>query len=151
MMRQTLRTLVLLHISTSYPRKLTMTMNMKVITFVKWMPMIFTHYADLQLIMNCYLLNLILSSSGTVASQLKIQKLFTKPAEVAEVLHLDVCTILLEKLKDPVLSAVRSRLRAGFSLDTRAPEIRQSKGLIRHCQEIYRLFIEEHRQFLCYD
>ena len=115
------------------------------------MPLIFTHYADLQLLMNRYLLNLIPSSSGTFGSHLITQNFFTKPAEVAKVENLDVSTILQEKFNDPVLSIVRSRLRAGVSLEPRAPEIRQSKGLFRHCHELYRLFIEEHGQLLCYD
>ena len=77
--------------------------------------------------------------------------MFTKLAQVARVVDFDVSTILQEKLKDPVLSVLPSRLSVGVSLDPGAPEIRQSKGLFRHCQELYRLFIEEHGQRLCND
>ena len=89
------------------------------------------------------------SSSGTVASQMKTQKLFTKLAEVAKYVNLDVSTILQEKLNGQVLNVLRSRLIAGVSLVLRAPEIRQSKGLFRNCQEISRLLKEEDGQLLC--
>ena len=71
--------------------------------------------------------------------------------DVARVVDLDVPTILQELLKDPVLSIVRSWIERNLSPDLRAPEIRQSKGLLRYGQELDRLFIEEHGQLLCYD
>ena len=63
---------------------------------------------------------------------------------------MDVPTILQEQLKDPVLSIVRSWLEGNLSPDLRAPETRQSKGLLRYGQELGRLLIEEHGQILCY-
>ena len=73
--------------------------------------------------------------------------MITKLDDVAKVVDLDVPTILQEQLKDPVLSFVRSWIER----DLRAPEIRQSKGLLRYGQELDRLLIEEHGQLLCYD
>ena len=89
--------------------------------------------------------------SATAAPQLKTQDLITKLDDVAKVVDLDVPTILQEQLKDPVLSIVRSWIEGNLSLDLRAPEIQQSKGLLRYGQELDRLLIEEHGQLLCYD
>ena len=50
-----------------------------------------------------------------------------------------------------MLSVVRSWVDGGISPDLRASEIRQSKGLLRYCQELARLLIEENGQLLCYD
>ena len=77
--------------------------------------------------------------------------MITKLDDVAKVVDLDVPTILQEQLKDPVLSFVRSWIERNTSPDLRAPEIRQSKGLLRYGQELDRLLIEEHGQLLCYD
>ena len=59
--------------------------------------------------------------------------------------------ILQEQLKDPVLSIVRSWIERNLSPDLRVPEILESKCLLRCGQELDRLLIEEHGQFLCYD
>ena len=77
--------------------------------------------------------------------------MITKLDDVAKVVDLDVPTILQEQLKDPVLSIVRSWMETNTSPDLRAPEIRQSKGLLRYGQELDRLLIEENGQLLCYD
>ena len=77
--------------------------------------------------------------------------MITKLDDVAKAVDLDVPTILQEQLKDPVLSVVRSWVERNTSPDLRAPEIRQSKGLLRYGQELDRLLIEEHGQLLCYD
>ena len=69
----------------------------------------------------------------------------------AKVVDPDVPTILQEQLKNPVLSDVSSRIQGGISLDLKASAIRQSKGLLRYCQQIDRLLIEEHGQLLCYN
>ena len=49
------------------------------------------------------------------------------------------------------MSIVRSWIERNTSPDLRAPEIRQSKGLLKYGQELDRLLIEEHGQLLCYD
>ena len=89
--------------------------------------------------------------SATAAPHLRTQDLTTKLDDVAKVVDLEVPTILQEKLKDPLLSVVRSCIERNLSPDLRAPEIRQSKGLLRYGQELDRLLIEEHGQLLCYD
>ena len=88
--------------------------------------------------------------SAAAASHLKTQDLITKLDDVAKVVDLDVPTILQEQLKDPALSVVRSWIERNLSLDIKAPEIRQSKGLLRYGQKLDRLLIEEHGQLLCY-
>ena len=82
---------------------------------------------------------------------MRTQDLITKLDDVSKVVDLDVPTILQEQLKDPLLSFVRSWIEKNLSPDLRAPEIRQSKSLLRYGQELDRLLIEEHGQLLCYD
>ena len=89
--------------------------------------------------------------SAASAPHLRTQNLITKLDDVAKVVDLDVPTILQEQLKDPVLSIVRSWIERNTPPDLRAPEIRQSKGLLSYGQELDRLLIEENRQLLCYD
>ena len=60
-------------------------------------------------------------------------------------------TILAEQIKDPVLGVVRSWIRKGTLPEPKDPEIQQSKGLLRCCQEFDRLFFEEEGQLLCYN
>ena len=55
-------------------------------------------------------------------------------------------TILAEQINDPILGTVRSWLRKGFLPEPKTPEIQQSKGLLRYCQEFERLLIEEEGQ-----
>ena len=64
---------------------------------------------------------------------------------------LDVSTILAEQIKDPVLGTVRCWLRKGTSPETKSPDMQQSKGLLRCCQEIDRLLIADEGQLLCYN
>ena len=54
-------------------------------------------------------------------------------------------------MKAPVLSTVRSWIRENTPPNTKSPEIQQSKGLLRYCQEFDRLLIEEEGQLLCYN
>ena len=89
--------------------------------------------------------------SAAAAPHLRAQDLITKLDDVAKVVDLDVPTILQEQIKDPVLSIVQSWIERKTSPDLRAPEIRQSKRLLRYGQELDRLLIEEHGQLLCYD
>ena len=89
--------------------------------------------------------------SVAVAPHLRTQDLITKLYEVANVVDLDVPTIVQEQLKDPVLSILCFWIEENLSPDLKAPEIRQSKGLLRYGQELDRLLIEEHGQLLCYD
>ena len=72
--------------------------------------------------------------SVTAAPHLRGQDLIIYLANVAKVVELDVPTILQEKLKDPMLSIVRSWIEGSFSLDVSAPAIRQSKGVLRYGQ-----------------
>ena len=89
--------------------------------------------------------------SATAAPHLKTWDLITKLDDVAKVVDLDIPTILQEQLKDPLLSIVRSWIERNLSPDLKAPEIRQSKVLLRYGQELDRLLIEDHGQLLCYD
>ena len=89
--------------------------------------------------------------SAAAAPHLITQVLITKLDDVAKVVDLDVPTKLQEQLKDLMLSIVRSLIDESLSPGLRAPEIRQSKGLLRYGQELDRLLIEEHGQLLCYD
>ena len=54
-------------------------------------------------------------------------------------------------MKDPVLGTVRSWISKNTPPDAKSPEIQQSKGLLRYCQEFNRLLIEEEGQLLCYN
>ena len=79
---------------------------------------------------------------------LRTQDLITKLDDVAKDVDLDVPTKLQGQLKDPILSIVRSWIEKNLSPDLRAPEVRKSKGPLRYGQELDRLLIEEHGQFL---
>ena len=85
------------------------------------------------------------------APHLNTKALIQKLDEVAKTVDLDVLTILEEQMKDPVLGTVRSWIRENTPLDTKLPEIQQSKGLLRYCQEFNRLLIEDEGQLLCYN
>ena len=89
--------------------------------------------------------------SVAAAPHFRTQDLITKLGDVATFVDLDVPTILQDQLKNPVLKIVRFWIEGNFSPDLRAPEIRQSEGLLRYGQELDRLLIEEHGQLLCYD
>ena len=80
------------------------------------------------------------------------KSLIAKLDDVAKTVDLDISTILAEHIKDPVLGTVRSWIRKGISAEPKTPEIQQSKGLLRYCQEFDRLLIEEEEgQLLCYN
>ena len=85
------------------------------------------------------------------APHLNTKALIQKLDEVAKTVDLDVSTILEEQMKDPVLGTVRSWIRKNTPPDTKSPEIQQSKGLLRYCQEFNRLLIEDEGQLLCYN
>ena len=85
------------------------------------------------------------------APHLDTKSLIVKLDDVAKTVDLDVSTILAEQIKDPVLGIGRSWLRKGISPEAKSPDIQQSKGLLRYCQEIDRLLIEEEGQLLCYN
>ena len=89
--------------------------------------------------------------TATEAPHLDTESLLAKLDDVAKTIDLDVSTILAEQIKDPVLGTVRSWIRKGTSPEPKYPEIQQSKGLLRYCQEFDRLLIEEGGQFLCYN
>ena len=79
------------------------------------------------------------------------KSLIAKLDDVAKTVDLDVSTILAEQYKDPMLGTVRSWIRKRISPEPKTPEIQQSKGLLRYCQEVDRLLIEEEGQLLCYN
>ena len=85
------------------------------------------------------------------APHLDTKSLIAKLDDVAKTVDLDISTILAEQIKDPVLGTVRSWIRKGISPEPKTPEIQQSKGLLRYCQEFDRLLIEEEGQLLCYN
>ena len=85
------------------------------------------------------------------APHLNTKALIQKLDEIAKTVDFDVSTILEEQMKDPVLGTVRSWVRKNTPPDTKSPEIQQSKGLLRYCQEFNRLLIEEEGQLLCYN
>ena len=89
--------------------------------------------------------------TATDAPHLDTKSLIAKLDDVAKTVDLDVSTILAEQIIDPVLGTVRSWLRNGISPDAKSPDIQQSKGLLRYCQEFDRLLIEEEGQFLCHN
>ena len=89
--------------------------------------------------------------TATEAPHLDTMALIAKLDEVAETIDLDVSTILAEQIKYPVLGTVRSWIRRETSSEPKDPEIQQSKGLLRYCQEFDRLLIEEEGQLLCYN
>ena len=88
--------------------------------------------------------------TATEAPHLDTKFSIAKLDDVAKTVDLDVSTILAEQIKDPVLGTVRSWLRKGISPEAKSPDIQQSKGLLRYCQEFDRLLIEEEGQLLCY-
>ena len=77
--------------------------------------------------------------------------LTVKLDEVAKNVELDVSNIRAEQIKDPVLGIVRSWIRRKMSLDVESLWIQQSKGLLRYCQELDRLLIENEGQLLCHN
>ena len=89
--------------------------------------------------------------TATEAPHLDTKSLIAKLDEVAKTIGLDVSTILAEQIKDPVLGTVRSWIRKGTLPEPKDPEIQQSIGLLRFCQEFDRLLIEEEGQLLCYN
>ena len=89
--------------------------------------------------------------TATEAPQLDTKALIAKLDEVSKVVDLDVSTILAEQIKDPVLGIVRSWIRKGNLPDVKTPEIQQSKGLLRYCQERDRFLVEAEGQLLCYN
>ena len=89
--------------------------------------------------------------TATEAPHLDTKSLIVKLDEVARTIDLDVSTILAEQMKHPVLGIVRSWIRKGTLPKPKGPEIQQSKGLLRFCQEFDRLLIEEEGKLLCYN
>ena len=89
--------------------------------------------------------------TATEAPHLDTKSLIAKLDEVAKTIDLDVSTNLAEQIKDPVLGVVRSWIRKGTLPEPKHPEIQQSKGLLRYCQDFDRLLIQEEGQLLCYN
>ena len=85
------------------------------------------------------------------APHLDTKYLTAKLDDVPKTVDLDVSTILAEQFNDPVLGTVRSWLHKAISPEPKIPEIQQSKGLLRYCQEFDRLLIEDQAQLLCYN
>ena len=89
--------------------------------------------------------------STTDAPHLYTKALIQKLDEVAKTVDLNVSTILEEQMKDPGPGTVRSWILKNTPPDTESPEIQQSKGLLRYCQEFNRLVFEEDGQLLRYN
>ena len=89
--------------------------------------------------------------TATEASHFDTKSLIAKLNDVAKTIDLDVSTILPEEIKDHVLGTVRSWIQKGVPPEPTAPEIQQSKGFLRYCQEFDLLLIEEGGQLLCYN
>ena len=85
------------------------------------------------------------------APHLDTKSLIAKLDDVAKTVDLDISTILAEQIKVPVIGIVRSWLRKGISPEAKSPDIQQSMGLLRYCQEFDRLIIEEEGELLCYN
>ena len=81
--------------------------------------------------------------TATEAPHLDTKSLIAKLDGVAKTVDLDISTTVAEQIKDPVLGTVRSWLRKVISPEAKSPDIQQSKGLLRQCQEFNRLLIEE--------
>ena len=77
--------------------------------------------------------------TATEAPHWDTRALITKQYDVAKTIDLDVSTILAEQNKDPVLGTVGSWIRKKTSPEPEAPEIQQSKALLRYCQEFDRM------------
>ena len=86
--------------------------------------------------------------TATEAPHLDTKSLIAKLHEVAKPFDLDVSTLLAKQTRDPGLGTVRSWIRKRTSPEPKDPEIQQSKGLLRYCQEFDRLLIEEEGQLL---
>ena len=80
--------------------------------------------------------------TATEAPQLDTKSLIAKLDEVDKTIDLDVSTILAEQIRDPVVGTVISWIRKGTSTEYKTPDIQQSKGLLRYCQDFGRLSIE---------
>ena len=85
------------------------------------------------------------------APHLDTKSLIANLDDVAKTVDLDVSKILAEQIEDPVLGTVRSWIRKKISPERKTPEVQQSKGLLRYCQEFVRLIVEENGQLLCYN
>ena len=85
------------------------------------------------------------------APHLNTKALIQKLDEVAKTVDLDVSTIPAEQMKDPVLGTVRSWILSHTTPDIKPPEIQQSKGLLRYCQQFHRRLVEDEGQLLCYN
>ena len=85
------------------------------------------------------------------APHLDTKALIQKLDEVPKTVNLDVSTILVEQMKDPVLGTVRSWIRENLPPETKSPGIQQSKGLLRYRQEFDRLLIQEEGQLFRYN
>ena len=85
--------------------------------------------------------------TATKAPDLDTKFLVAELYDVAKTIDLDVSMILAEEIKDPVVGTVRSWLREGILPEAKSPEMQYSKGLLRFCQELGRLLLEEKRHF----
>ena len=69
--------------------------------------------------------------TATEAPHSDTKSLSEKLDDVAKTIHIDVSTILAEQSKDPVLGTITSWIRKGTPHQPKAPEIQQSRGLLR--------------------
>ena len=85
------------------------------------------------------------------ALHLDTKVLITKVNDVAKTVDLDVSMILTKEIKNPRLRTVHSSLRNKISSNAKSPEVQQSKGLLRLCQEVDWILIEKKGQMLSYN
>ena len=79
----------------------------------------------------------------TDAPRLDTKALIQKLDDFAKAVDLDVSTILAEQVKDKILGTVRPWNRKDNPPDLMSPEFQQSKGVLRCCEKLNRLLIEE--------
>ena len=65
------------------------------------------------------------------AGHVDTKSLIAKLADVAKTIDVDVCMILAQQIKDPVIGNVRSWLCKGSLVDVKSPKVQQSKRLLR--------------------
>ena len=86
--------------------------------------------------------------TATDVPHLDTKSLIAKLDDVAKTIDLDVSSILVEQIEEKVLGTVRPWIRTKTSPEPKTPEVQQSKGLLRYCQDFNRLLIEEEGQLL---
>ena len=95
--------------------------------------------------------NLELPKTTTGKQKTSARELIGQLDRISKEAELNVNTIFLEQINDPVLSVVRQWIKTGNKRTPKSPELQHSKGLMRYFQEFDRLTIEEQGNLLCYN